>query len=311
MPIWSPKTATGPTEVVHPYASLAYAHALSHAGRPVAVPEWGVPVLARSLPRDLNPDPGHVEDAMGLYPLTPFTTTADLSGGLERLRSLGLVSVVLVPDPLAAPSGGRLSEAFDFARPFKIHLTIDPARGRYSPSRHHAERIRRGHRRCQIDVGSLPLWLEDWKRLYRGLVTRRSVSGAAAFPDPSFEVMGKDPALVAFAASIGDRIVGMTLWFAWDGVIYNHLTAVDADGYANGASFALYDAAIQHFEGQGVVNLGGGAGIGSGEGGLFAFKSGFANGEVMTLLCGAVLDPARYAALGAGVETEFFPAYRA
>lgn len=296
---------------MHTYASLAYAHALNHAGRPVPVPEWGVPILARSIPRDLNPALGQGEDAMGLYPLTALATTADLSGGLERLRGLGLVSVVLVPDPLTGPPQEHLSEAFDFVRPFKPHLTIDPACGRYSPSRHHAERIRRGHRRCRIEVGSLPLWLEDWKRLYRGLVTRRSVSGAAAFPDASFEVMGKDPALVAFAASVGDHIVGMTLWFACDGVIYNHLTAVDADGYANGASFALYDTAIQHFEGQGVVNLGGGAGIGSGEGGLFAFKSGFANGEVMTSLCGAVLDPARYAALSAGVETEFFPAYRA
>jgi hypothetical protein len=311
MPIWSPKTVTGPAELVHPYASLAYAHALGHAGRPVVVPEWGVPILARSIPRDLNPAFGEGEDAMGLYPLTALAPTADLSGGLERLRGLGLISVVLVPDPLAGPPQERLSEAFGFVQPFKAHLTIDPARGRYSPSRHHAERIRRGHRRCRIDVGSLPPWLEDWKRLYRGLVTRRSVSGVAAFPDASFEIMGKEPALVAFAASVGDHIVGMTLWFACNGVIYNHLTAVDADGYANGASFALYDTAIQHFEGQGVVNLGGGAGIGSGEGGLFAFKSGFANGEVMTSLCGAVLDPPRYAALSAGVETGFFPAYRA
>jgi hypothetical protein len=312
MRISSLKVTTGPAaEPVHPYASPTYALALSHAGRPVVVPEWGVSVLAR--PVAVDPIPGHqdgLEDATGIYPLTPLAAAADLFGGLERLRTLGLISIVLVPDPLAGPSRDRLSAAFDLVRPFKSHLTIDPAIGPYSPSRHHAERIRRGHRRCRIDVGSLGPWLEPWGRLYRGLIAHRGVTGVAAFPDRSFEIMASDPALTAFAALVGDRIVGMTLWFAHEGVVYNHLTAVDADGYANGASFALYDSAILHFGGQGVVNLGGGAGVGSGEGGLFAFKRGFANGEVMTSVCGAVLDSARYAALGKGVETGFFPAYR-
>lgn len=306
MPNWSPQTPTGPaTDPVHPYASPAYAEALRHAGRPIAVPEWGVPVLARPVPGD------HGEDAMGIYPLSPLAADANLTGGLERLRGLGLISVVLVSDPLTGPSVETLSAAFGVVRPFKTHLTIDAAIGRYSPSRHHAERIRRGQRRCRIDTGPMASWLEDWRRLYRGLVAHRGVTGVAAFPDVSFDVMARDPALVAFTASVEDRIVGMTLWFAWNGVVYNHLTAVDAAGYANGASFALYDAAILHFEGQGVVNLGGGAGVGSGEGGLFDFKSGFANGEVMTSLCGAVLDPERYSALSDGVETGFFPAYRA
>lgn len=297
---------------MHPYASPAYAEALGHAGRAVAVLEWGTPVLARQVP--VNPisahDDGRLEDAMGIYPLTPLAAAADLAGGLERLRDLGLISVVLVPDPLAGPSLQTLSGAFSLVRPFKTHLTIDPAVGPYSPSRHHAERIRRGHRRCRIDIGPLRPWLNDWRRLYRGLVAHRGVTGVAAFPDSSFEVMADDQALVAFAATVADHIVGMTLWFACDGVVYNHLTAVDAVGYANGASFALYDSAILHFEGQGVFNLGGGAGTGSGEGGLFAFKNGFANGEVATSLCGAILDSERYAVLSASVESEFFPAYR-
>ena len=53
----------------------------------------------------------------------------------------------------------------------------------------------------------------------------------------------------------------MTLWFEHDGVVYNHLTASNASGYANGANFALYGAAIDHFAGAGVMNLGGGAGF--------------------------------------------------
>ena len=304
MPIWSQATTTGrATDGVHPYASLSYAGALSHVGRPVAVPEWGSPVLARQIA-------GGDEDALGIYPLTALAGDADLAAGLERLRSLGLVSVVLVPDPVAGPSGEALSAAFDLVRPFKTHLTIDPAHGAYAPSRHHGERIRRGYRRCRIDSGRLGPVLSDWCGLYRGLVVHRGIGGAAAFPDASFGIMADEPALTAFTATVDDRIVGMTLWFAHGGVVYNYLTALDAVGYANGASFALYDSAIRHFSGQGVINLGGGAGAGSGDGGLFDFKRGFANGQVTALLCGAILDEARYSALSGGVEGDFFPAYR-
>ena len=248
---------------------------------------------------------------MGMYPLTSLAGAEDLGGGLERLRSLRLVSVSLVPDPLTGPPRDALAAAFDLVKPFKAHLTIDPSIGPYAPSRHHAERIRRGLRRCRIETGPLRPVLTDWRRLYRGLIDHRGLTGVAAFPDASFDAMADEPSLVAFTASVDDRIVGMTLWFASGGVVYNHLTAVDALGYANGASFALYDSAIRHFLGDGLVNLGGGAGAGSGEGGLYDFKKGFANNEVTALFCGAILDPARYEALSLGVDSGFFPAYRA
>ena len=107
-------------------------------------------------------------------------------------------------------------------------------------------------------------------------------------------------------------VAAMTVWFAHQGVVYNHLTASDATGYANGANFALYDAAISHFSGDGVVNLGGGAGFADDpENGLAVFKRGFSNAETQALLCGAVLDPARYAQLSVGKSPlGFFPAYR-
>lgn len=303
MPNWSLATVIGtPTEPVHPYASPRYADALGHVGRAVPVPEWGCPVLARPVSEE-------VEDAIGIYPLTALSVDADLAGGLKRLRDLGLISVALVPDPISGPSPEILAGVFDLVRPFKMHLTIDPSAGPYSPSRHHAEEIRRGHRRCVIDSGPLRPWLADWCRLYRGLVAHRSVTGAAAFSDASFDAMADVPALAAFSATVEGRIVGMALWFAHGGVVYNHLTAMDATGYANGASYALYDSAIRHFEAQGVINLGGG--VGAGPGGLFDFKRGFANSEVQALLCGAVLDPLRYEALSGAVETDFFPAYRA
>lgn len=219
--------------------------------------------------------------------------------------------MALVPDPLTGPSPEALSAAFDRVRPFKTHLTINPSAGAYAPSKHHRERIRRGQRRCRIEQGPLSPWLTDWARLYRGLVEHRGVSGMADFNDAYFQALADEPALEAFAAFVDDVIVGMTLWFAHGGVVYNHLTAADAAGYANGASFALYDAAIGHFAGAGVVNLGGGAGVGDDPAnGLFAFKQGFANSQVTAVLCGAILDRPRYKALSVGHGDDFFPAYR-
>jgi len=288
----------------HPYAARAYALGLAHAGRALAVPEWGAHVLIR-------PTADGGEDALGVYPLAPFAPGADLAGGLAWLGDEGLISLALVPDPLTGPSPEALAAAFDLVRPFKTHLTIDPAAGAYAPSKHHRERIRRGQRRCRVEQGALAPWLADWTRLYRGLVEHRGVRGMADFGDGYFQALADEPALVAFAAVVDEVVVGMTLWFAHRGVVYNHLTAVDATGYAQGASFALYDAAISHFAGAGIVNLGGGAGTGDDPAnGLFAFKQGFANSQASAVLCGAVLDRPRYEALSAGHGDSFFPAYR-
>jgi hypothetical protein len=276
---------------------LAYAEGLSHVGAALEVPEWQGFVLERNIPAGGT-------DAIGPYPLTVLTPKADIAGGLARLAGKGLASVVVVPDPLRAAD----LSAFTVRRPFKTHQLID---GPFAPSKHHAERIRRGHRRCRVERRTLADHLDDWRRLYAGLVEKRAVGGTAAFPDAYFVMLAAQPAVQAFVAEIGSQVVAMTLWFAWEGVVYNHLTASDAAGYANGASFALYDAAIQHFVGQGVMNLGGGAGHADDpDDGLAAFKRGFANREVAAEVCGAVLDEARYAALSAGRGTGFFPAYR-
>ena len=132
----------------------------------------------------------------------------------------------------------------------------------------------------------------------------------AAFSPSYFEVLADDRHIVTFAAWINDVLVGMSLWYPWKGVCSNHLLAVNAEGYANGASYALYDAAIGHFSGQ-VLNLGGGAGLGDGAGGLADFKRGFANDQVMSYIYGAILDQGRYRQLSQTTgSTDYFPAYR-
>jgi hypothetical protein len=288
----------------HPFASARYAEGL--AGRDVAieVPEWGSHLIRRPIEGDLC-------DAGGIYPLQVFGRGADIEGGLGRLAREGLVSVVLVPDPLLRPTAG-LARGFEVCRPFKSHYLIDPARGAFAPSRHHAQELRRASRRNRFETVSLADHLEAWRGLYAGLVARRAVSGAADFSPAYFDALAAEPAMQAFAAFVGEEIVGMSIWFAAEGVVYYHLSAVSAAGYASGAAYGLMAVAVDQFAGAGVVHLGGGAGAGDGSDGLAAFKRGFANAEVVAHICGAVLEPNTYARLSAGhADTAFFPAYRA
>ncbi|HEY3949293.1 GNAT family N-acetyltransferase [Phenylobacterium sp.] len=287
----------------HPLASRAYAEALAGREAVIAVPEWGAHVTRR-------PTPDGLCDAIGTYPLQVFARGADLAGGLQRLAAEGLVSMVMVPDPLLCPAAG-LARDFAVCRPFKTHFLVEPARG-FEPSKHHRERIRRGHRRCDVRQVALGDHLADWTALYDGLVARHSITGPAAFSEAYFRMLAAEPAICAFAAFVDGACAGMTLWFEAEGAVYNHLTAANELGYRNGANFALYDAAIARFMDAGVMNLGGGAGFADADDGLTAFKRGFANGEVQAHICGAVLDQAAYDRLSAGRDgTRFFPAYRA
>ncbi len=279
----------------HAYARDDYVAAL---GTAVAVPSWSTAVVDREIA-----DGGH--DAIGSYPMAVIS--GDISQGLEELRAHGLVSLVVVPDPLAHDVEA-FRPHFDQVTAFKTHLLID---GPFEPSAHHRERIRRGHRRCRIERGVLARWLPDWTTLYAGLVESRGVGGMAAFKPGYFDVLAKYDDITAFAAFVGDEMAGMTLWFASDGIVYNHLTACNELGYKNGAAFALYDAAIAHFGDQGVINLGGGPGVfGAEDSGLFQFKQGFANSRTAAHVCGAVLDRDAYDRLTADKPSAFFPAYR-
>ena len=290
----------------HLYASQLYADALSHVGRALPVDAWGSFVLARRLPGDAG------QDAIGAYPMATMDPGGDLAAGLAELAGRGLVSLVMVPDPFVSPPPERLAAAFDVCRPFKTHYLVEPARG-LEFSKHHRDRVRRGARRCRIEQVALADNLSVWRHLYGELVDRRSIRGAADFTPEYFVTLARAPDLVAFAALVEGRPAAMTLWFEHAGVAYNHLTASNPLGYANGANFALYGAAIEHFRAANVMNLGGGAGLDDDpEDGLAAFKRGFANGSTQALVCGAVLDAERYASLTAGLaETTFFPAYRA
>jgi hypothetical protein len=291
----------------HPFAAHDYVAAVG-AGQGWSVAD----VAAWSTCVSVRPIPGGERDAAGPYPRTPIDANGDLASGLAALRDLGLVSVVLVPDPFAAPTPARLAEAFERCAPFKTHLLIDHAKG-FAPTKHHRDRIRRAERRCVVRVVSLETELASWRALYAELVQRHDIKAVAAFPDPYFPVLARTPAFVTFGAYVDGKVAGMTIWFEHAGVAVSHLTAANTLGYANGANYALNAAAIAHFGNAGLVDLGGGAGlVDDPDDGLAQFKRGFANAETVAYLCGSVLDPMKYGRLTAGrPPTLFFPSYRA
>ncbi|CAN5174622.1 hypothetical protein BH11PSE2_BH11PSE2_11690 [soil metagenome] len=289
--------------MIHPYAKTAYVAALAGASGTLTLPAWGVDIVRR-------PIDGGGFDGAGPYPMTPLTATADTFGGLEQARDAGLVSLVVLPDPLLV-SAATLKAGFSVCRPFKNHYLIDRSVSAFSPNKHHGQEIRRAERRCRIEIVPLASHLADWNRIYGNLRDKHDITGTADFTDAYVAALAAEPLIQTFAAYVDDEIAAMALWFAFDGVVYQHLAASSPLGYANSASYALVAAAVSHF-GDGVINLGGRAGFGQEIDGLARFKMGFSNREIMSHICGAVLDEARYGVLSAGRESSaFFPAYRA
>ncbi|HEY0833121.1 MAG TPA: GNAT family N-acetyltransferase [Azospirillum sp.] len=320
-----------PDQPCSPYRSSAYAQALAALGPVLPVAPWGTGVRLRPIPGTGRPGTGRPgtehpgtgrpgtehpgterQDAAGFYPLAAIAPDADLAAGLAVLRARGLVSVVGVRDPYDAPSLDRFAAAFDLCRPFKTHFVIDRALGPSRFSDHHAAEVRRAHRRCTVAIVPLADHLGDWQRLYDGLVERRHIAGIARFSPEHFARLARLDGLTAFAAFADGRVAGMALWLRAGAVAHNHLGAADAEGYRRSVSYALYDAAIRHFAGCRILDLGGNAGPADADDGLSRFKRGFANATATAHLFGAVLDRPAYAALSAAAaDTAYFPAYRA
>jgi len=294
--------------VRHPYASAAYAGALADAegGGVLEIPEWGAHAI-------LRPIRGGLIDAAGTYPRTPLTPASRLAHGVSRLRQSGAVSVVLVPDPMCAPPPAELAAAFEHCRPFKTHFVADRRAAGDWPSKPHRYKIRKARRACQVERLRLADALDDWTGLYGGLTRRHGIGGAADFTAAYFRALADDPAYQTFAARIDGRIVAMAIWFAHQDFASYHLGASDAAGYAVGASYAIFDAAFEHYADAARFDLGGAAGLEPRpDDGLVRFKRGFSNAAATAYICGQVLDAAAYARLSAPHgPTGFFPAYRA
>jgi hypothetical protein len=262
-------------------------------------------------------------DATGCYPLFSCRDWSQLGIDLKSLRSEGLISLTLVTDPLGDFRSTDLERWFHpVARPYKNHylvdLSIPPERAVAS---HHRRNARRFLRHAWIEPCAWPgEHLAVWCRLYDELVVRHGITGPARFSRTSFAHQLSVPGVVLLRAVASDgETLGMQIWYQEPDRAWHHLSAYSAEGYRHGgASYGLLWFAREFFAQRGVrwLNLGSGAGLGHDpRDGLSCFKKGWATTTRTAWLCGAVLDPQRYADMvlrrPGPPPGNYFPAYRA
>lgn len=290
----------------------AYAESLSDVGAPRVLPRSSGWLLEREIPSSQH------MDAMGCYPLFACQNWAGLHDDLENIGNI-LVSVALVTDPFGEYDEQYLQKCFpDVAKPFKEHFVVDLSQ---APSSfvhpHHQRNVRKALRKVSVKVLANPIdFLEDWAALYSTLIGRHKIRGMASFSKESFAKQLRVPGITVFSAQHNDTTVGMLLWYQQGDRAYYHLGAYNSRGYELGASFALFDFAIECFAERGLawLNLGSGAGVGDGgEQGLTRFKQGWATGVRTAFFCGRILNRDQYRKICENrglASTPYFPAYR-
>ena len=292
-----------------PYSRRCYVESLAGPDDRT-VPLWGGYVLLRPLPG------GEGVDAVSAYPLGGFDEAADVKAGLQGLRDAGAVSLAILADPLNAPAPETVAACAERHRRLKTHYVIDRSIGPVAPSKHHRYEIRRARRQVTVDRVDLTQTMERWETLYRTLSERHDIAAQSRLGRRHFDAIAADPQALVLAASLAGEIVAMSIWLSDGEVGHNHLGASSPAGYAAGASYALYDAAIEILSECRMLDLGGAPGLSDDPThGLARFKRGFSNAERATWLSGFVLDRARYDAAvrmsGVNPSNDFFPAYRA
>jgi hypothetical protein len=294
------------------YAHAQYAQSLADFGAPRSLPRCGGWVLERPVPGC-----GGRRDAVGCYPLFRCRDWSALADDLADLRRDGLVSLVLVADPLGgAPAAGFDAVFGDLARPWKQHHLVDLGRGDEPGSTHHRRNARRFLRHAHIEIcPDPPAELDTWCRLYGELVQRHGVTGMARFSREGFARQLDLPGLLLIKAVTDDgATAGMQMWLTEDDRAWHHLSGYAPEGYRwGGASYALVQAALAELARRRVqvADLGAGAGLDAeARDGLTAFKAGWSTRTAPAWLCGAVLDHAAYLDLCAGRTGAYFPLYR-
>ncbi|MCP4239852.1 MAG: GNAT family N-acetyltransferase [Myxococcota bacterium] len=293
------------------YGDPAYVASLVHQGTPLQLPRSGAWLLERPI------EGCGLRDAVGPYPLLTCRDADAFAADLDELAD-GLVSVTAVVDPMGDWTSEQIARAFpDVVRPFKEHFVTDLSRPvEEVATKHHRRDARRGLRRVTIEANVEPrAWLDDWVGLYDGLIERHDIEGPSRFPRESFERLAQVPGLVAHRASIAGRTVGMQLWLLRGPVAAYHLAATNAEGYDEGAAYALMWHALEDLSARGVVAL---AHMGAGleadaADGLTHFKRGWSTSTRTAWMGGRVLDRSAYDRLCKEREegVSFFPAYRA
>ena len=291
------------------YAHPAYTRALSEFGHPIKLPRSGGWLLRRRIGETNS------FDAMGPYPMFSCEDWNKLPADLDALET-DLVTVALVPDPFGSYDEALLRSCFDRVVEFKSHLVINLEQAEQIGSPHHRYYARRALRNLRVDVCARPRdILRDWVLLYDNLIRRHDLKGIKRFSPESFAQQFEVPGLVVFRASTLDgECVGVHLWYVQGETAYSHLAASSELGYKFSCAYAIYDAAIEYFNGKvRCMDLGAGAGSSGKNDGLTKFKEGWANHKRSAYFCGRILHAKRYRELVRRVDAEtatYFPAYR-
>jgi hypothetical protein len=303
--------AETPGPVLTGYLHPGYARSLVEFGRPLVLPRCGGWVLLRPVagPADF--------DAQSCYPLFACQNWSQLHRDLDNLGN-SLVSLAVVPDPFGAYDLPYLRRCFpQVVTPFKEHLITDLQQPREKiVSRHHRRYARQALKTVEVEVCPEPArHLDEWLALYQTLIDRHQISGIRAFSAGAFAMQLRLPGLVMLRAIHQGQTVGAHLWFVQGDVAVSHLAAFSETGYGQGAAYALYWAALNHFSGKvRFLNLGAGAGLDNTDtDGLTRFKRGWATGSKTAYFCGRIFNPARYQALVQArnvSQNGYFPAYR-
>jgi len=295
------------------YLHPLYCQSLQEFGTPRFLQKSRGWILERPIPNSEH------TDAMGCYPLFACRDWSRLSADLETIGN-SLVSLALVTDPFGEYDLAYLQECFpDLVIPFKDHFVVDLSR---QPDTfvhpHHRRNALKASRKVRVEHCLDPLlFREEWTALYASLVERHAIKGITAFSRESFASQLSVPGIVMLRAVEKDTTVGTLLWYEHGTRAYYHLGAYNSRGYELGASFALFEYALQYFAGRRLrwLNLGGGAGVGgAGEQGLSRFKRGWSTGVRTAYFCGRILDREAYRKIcdnkGLVPLTHYFPAYR-
>jgi len=257
-------------------------------------------------------------DLSWAYPILCCTDWAVLGRDLEDLGDR-YVTVSAITDPFGAYDEPLLAATFpDVCRVYKAHFVTDLAQ---SPddfvAGHHRRNIRRAKASVSVERSGDPLGLvAEWIDLYEHLIGRHDIGGVQRFSPESFERQLAVPGVEVFVARLDGRAVGMLVWYVQGQVAYYHLGAYSPDGYDARASFALFDAAIDHFRnvGLGWLSLGAGAGTEvDADDGLSRFKRGWSTATKPAYFVGRVLDRDAFERLSARAEDApagYFPPHR-
>lgn len=294
------------------YADPRYAETLREFGDPVRLANCEGHILKRRVPGS------DLFDAMGVYPLFQCRHWDQIGADLESLRTFGLVSLVLVSDPMMLESERAAFDHFDVVRPFKRHFVTElDGFSEQSMSSHHRRYTRKAARTLSVDLVVDPLkYLDEWCRFYEVLCRRHGIGDLRAFSTPAFEALFRLENVIYMRALKDGVAVGGQVYVCTETTVFAHLSAYSESGYEHGASYILDRVTIDHFKGRKQsIDWGGGlCAYDQAPDGLAWYKKGWSTSERTSYLLGSVLDPETYEFLVRTrdpAQSSYFPAYRA